>query len=244
MNRRLMLLCLMLISVVGLITYFMSRTIDSGGQLSEPPHVGEVAKESQLGRTPAPAFQPAHLDVTRSPEAKVAPGMLTSLEKLDPVAYPMLVPAFFETRIAKEWLRQGVTVEDIQKATDRLREQGLSGPALLDPGLIGQFLPAREIQPVYIKKVNLPPNALSGVPIPFLVEANFPDPSFIFDRWNVILDGSVIVLEPIGSKSGNPVAAIVVPVDLEGELPGLPPGDYTIRVTGLGTEIEASLSVQ
>jgi hypothetical protein len=40
------------------------------------------------------------------------------------------------------------------------------------------------------------------------------------------------------------VAAVVVPANLEGSLPALPPGQYTVRFEAIGEPMEKMLTVQ
>ena len=151
---------------------------------------------------------------------------------------------FRQTEIHRRWKAQGVTDKDITQALASLRDQGFSGVSLRDPALVAQFLPARNITPVYIDRIDLTDHATANAPVPFHLQANFPSPAYAFESWEISRTGSVVTVKPKGHRRAEPVASVVVPVQLDGALPGLPAGSYTIRFEAIGSPFEFPLTVQ
>jgi len=151
---------------------------------------------------------------------------------------------FGKTAIAREWVGQGVTVDDVHTALDQMRTDGATEGQLKDPGLIGQLLPRRNIEPAYLDDVDMPAEIAAGASVAFVVSANYPDPSYQFTSWEIERKADVIEVRMKGEKRVGNVAAVVVPVELEGALPGLVAGEYKVLFSGLGEPIERSLTVQ
>lgn len=137
-----------------------------------------------------------------------------------------------------------MTPEKIAQAIDRMRTHGHSGQSLMDPNLIAQFLPREHIAPAYVTGIDLPASIAVGQPAGFTVRANFPDPSYSFDSWEIAQSNSMVVVRMVGGRTGEAVGAVVVPVELTGELPGLSPGDYVIRFQALGNPVDRTLHVE
>jgi hypothetical protein len=154
-----------------------------------------------------------------------------------------LDPSFAATETARRWKKYGVGDSDIAAALERMRQRGFSGAQLRDAGLVEQFLPARNIEPVFLRSVAMPTNAAAGAPVPFTVRASFPTPAHSFERWDIAVEGTTVTVRPVGSRSADPAAAVVVPVDLTGELPPLSPGQYHVRFAAIGEPIEKTLSI-
>ncbi|MBU0677507.1 MAG: hypothetical protein KJ626_05265 [Verrucomicrobia bacterium] len=175
-----------------------------------------------------------------------AAGVLTETDS-DIAAYPELdafEPGFFETSLYVKWEKEGVTRADLASAVRLLKAQGFEGLKLQDPNLIAQFLPYRNIEPAYVDSITVEETVDAGQPVAFQMSANYPDPSYVFERWEIEEDAGVITVRMVGSKTGNPVAAVVVPVELEGEIPALAAGEYTVRFVAIGEPIEKNLSVR
>lgn len=153
-------------------------------------------------------------------------------------------PAFKQTEIARRWAAQGVTDTDIASAIHTLRQRGFEGNSLCDPALVQQFLPARIVRPFYLDSIELPETVAAGQPVPFTVHVNMPSPAYRFDRWEIRVEGSTVIVRPIGTRSADPVAAVVVPAQFTGELPGMEPGERVIRFEAIGEPVERTLRVQ
>ena len=151
---------------------------------------------------------------------------------------------FKRTSVHERWVGQDVTDADIGAALAWMKDQGFTGAQLRDPSLVSQFLPAHNIEPVYVDEISLPATAAAGQPVPFTVKANFPSPAYTFEKWEIRPDGARIVVRPVGSKVGTPVAAVIVPVSLDGSIPGLSPGDYTVRFEAIGEPVERQLTIR
>lgn len=145
--------------------------------------------------------------------------------------------SFRQTGIFQRWQQQGVTDEDMTVALRTMKLRGFEGPSLRDPALVGQFLPARNITPVQLQALDMPAMASAGKPVPFKLAAQFPSPAYSFSSWDIVTDHEMIRVRPVGHRQAGPVASVVVPVELEGLLPGLPAGTYTVRLEGIGTPL-------
>lgn len=156
----------------------------------------------------------------------------------------LLSPDFKSTTIYERWHDSGVTDDDVSAALVMMKERGFSGAQLRDAALISQFLPARNIQPVYVENFSLPSAAQAGQPVEFALEASYPSPAYTFDRWDIRYESSVVVIRPIGSRSAEPVASVLIPVTLKGTLSDLKPGTYTVRLEAIGAPIEKQLHIE
>ena len=157
---------------------------------------------------------------------------------------PLFSESFQKTRLAKIWRSRGVTDEDVRNAVEMLRENGFSGASLSDTSLVSQFLPARDITPVYGNEILVPAVVPSGEVVSFSMMAEYPDASYMFERWDISQEGSRIEVRPVGNKRLGPVPAVVVPVELSGELPGLDAGHYTVIFGSMSQSIEKNLTVR
>ncbi len=182
--------------------------------------------------TPAPEGQTQNLVQTPNPTTT------------DPDLAVFTSDAFKQTELARRWAEQGVAEADIASALRKLRNRGFSGSSLRDPALVAQFLPARNVRPVMVESIALPATAPAGQPVPFSVNARFPSPAYQFESWNIQSTGTTVTVRPVGTLSADPVASVVVPVKLEGALPGLDAGRYNVRFEAIGDPVERSLSVQ
>lgn len=162
----------------------------------------------------------------------------------DPDLGVFLTDAFNRTQVHQRWTAQGVTETDIASALETMKKKGFSGAQLRDPNLVGQFLPARNIEPVFVEEITLPVSVSPNQPVSFSVKASFPSPAYTFEKWEIRRDGTRVTVRPVGSRTPDPVAAVVVPVELEGNLPGLDPGDYVVRFEAIGEPVERVLKVQ
>lgn len=177
---------------------------------------------------------------TRAPSQSVT-GVAADM---DPDLAVFLSDDFKRTSVHERWVGQGVTDDDLASALAWMKDQGFTGAQLRDPALVSQFLPARNTEPVFVEEISLPATAAAGQPVPFTVKANFPSPAYTFEKWEIRPDGARIVVRPVGSKVGTPVAAVIVPVSLEGSIPGLSPGEYVVRFEAIGEPVEKNLTVQ
>lgn len=207
--------------------------------------VGQVHDPAQPV-TSAPA-QPPEDRTTPPPTPQIVqpnPAGTTSTVTTDADLAVFTTEAFKKTELARRWNEQGVTEADLAAALQKLRNRGFSGASLRDPALVAQFLPARNVRPVMVESIALPATAPAGQPVPFSVNAQFPSPAYQFESWAIQSTGTTVTVRPVGTRSADPVASVVVPVTLEGALPALDTGLYTIRFEAIGDPVERSLSVQ
>lgn len=130
----------------------------------------------------------------------------------------------------------GVTRADVQRAQQEMKARGFPASHIEDPALVRQFVGHRNVETMIFSSVELPDTASANEAVPFIASGTMPDPSFTFESWDVRVKDRDIVVRPLGSRSGQPVAAVVVPVQFAGEIPGLSPGEYNVHFVGLGSK--------
>jgi hypothetical protein len=226
-----------------LATFARQRRRSAGSHATAPTAVQMEATNGVAVKQEGPAAADEGTAAAGTPavQPSTAPPAPTSA---DPDLAVFLSDDFRKTSTSERWRKSGVTDADLALAVGMMRDRGFSGAQLRDPSLVGQFLPARNIEPVYIESIELPGTAAPNRPVPFRVAANFPSPAFTFEEWDIRQEGSDVFVRPVGSRSAGPVAAVVVPANLEGSLPALPPGQYTVRFEAIGEPMEKMLTVQ
>ncbi len=140
-----------------------------------------------------------------------------------------------DSPVARKWRQsEGVTVEDIETAQQRMRNRGFPEARLDDPGLVRQFLPRRNIVAVNVTDISISERAVSGSPVPFRISGVYPDASYRFSHFDMIRDGEVIRIRPIGESSGDVTPGMEIPVSFDGALDPLPPGEYIVEFPEAG----------
>jgi hypothetical protein len=147
--------------------------------------------------------------------------------------------------VAAYWLEQyGITAEDIRQTLERLRAEGVPEHILRDAGAVFVRLPRRNVHAVTIGTLELPAAVVAGEPVPYRLTGRLPDASHTFTHLAATRIDDRILLQPLGTRSGDPAPGIEVPVELDGELEPLPPGRYRIEYPGQPATEERYLLVE
>lgn len=190
--------------------------------------------------TPTPASVQAPSALTPTPA--VVPSPVLPAGANTPSAPPVPLDA---SPVAAYWQEQyGITAEDIRQTLDRLRAEGVPDHILRDAGAVFVHLPRRNIHAVTIGTLDLPATATAGEPVPYRLTGRLPDASHAFTHLQVTRIDDRLVLQPLGTRSGEPAPGIEVPVELDGALDPLPAGRYRIEYPGQPDTEERFLTVE
>ena len=141
--------------------------------------------------------------------------------------------AFLESPLADKWMADfGYTRSDLVRAQRKLREQ--HAPDINDPSAILRALPPRHIDSLSITALDVPSEAKAGLPIPFTLHGRPPSASFVFTRFDTLVQDDIIRIRAFGNSDGEPAREPVEVVTVKGQLDPLPAGEYHIEVAELG----------
>ena len=126
----------------------------------------------------------------------------------------------------------GYTPGDIVRAQRTLREQNARD--INDPNAIMHILPPRHIASLSITGLDVPSEATAGQPIPFTLRGTPPSPSFIFTRFDILVQAPVIRIRAFGHSKGETASGPGDVVERKGRIDPLPAGEYRIEVAELG----------
>jgi len=224
-----LILVLLLLTTVGVAIFYTLRTCERGNKYN--------ANEDPLQMTPiviATQKRPLNNPIANNTTPQTSPDKPKTLNKKTTPVVPLLDPAFLRTPVAQKWFEHGVTADDIRTVTEDMLNRGFSSAEVGDPSLVAQFLPYRNITPARIQTIDLPASAAAGTPVFFKVDVEYPDPSYVFETWSVIREAQDITIRMLGHKSGSAVPAVVVSAKLDGQIPPLASGTYTVRFETIG----------
>ncbi len=216
-----------------------SEAVQAAAQQAKTGLATSVSPPRQAAADPAlavPGTQPAASStaIPASAPAPATPGAA--------IDQPVSLEA---SPVAAYWREQyGITAEDIRQTLDRLRAEGVPEHILRDAGAVFVRLPRRDVHAVTIGTLELPATAISGEPVPYRLTGRLPDASHAFTHMKVTRTEDRIVLQPLGTRSGEPAPGIEVPVELDGELEPLPAGRYRIEYPGQSPTEERLLLVE
>lgn len=177
---------------------------------------------------PAPTPKPIEPEIPAAPTAaEAAEEETVTMDDLPPTSFAL-------TLIAKKWMEEeGYTLAELAEAEQKARDAGLS-QELINYGEVRRFLPPRYMNSVQIDTVSVPKTVKAGEPIPFTVRGRTPGEGFEFLRFNTVVQGPIVRINPLGFTREPTEGAMTAPVTLEGTLDPLPPGEYKFFVPELG----------
>lgn len=206
---------------------------------SAPPLPSAPSSIPGAPQGPSPALVPIA-------QPAVAPATIAPVGSPAASSTPPVAPITLDVSpIADYWREQyGITAEDIRQTLERLRAEGVPEHILRDAGAVFVRLPRRNVHAVTIGTLDLPVTATAGEPVPYRLTGRLPDASHAFTHILVTQFDDRLVLQPLGTRSGEPAPGIEVPVELDGALDPLPAGRYRIEYPGQPANEERFLTVE
>lgn len=197
---------------------------DEQGAASEGAAVAPATAPSQVTvmpdaaevETPAPAGRRTAMD--REPEIAIADEDWTP---------------FLRSAVAEKWMAEfGYSRSDLVRAQRKLRAE--HAPDINDPGAIMRALPVRHVGSLSITALDVPSEASAGKPIAFSLSGRAPSPSFVFSRFETLVQGQIIRIRAVGHSEGETTSGPGDVITLKGQLDPLPAGEYRIEIPDLG----------
>lgn len=208
---------------LAFVIYDRHRT-NTGGKIEKGTQASEAGAPKPVPRPIGPSFTESEGEATAQPARDAA----------DVVAPSDMTP-LLRSPTVENWMKEfGYTRGDIVSVQRALRSEGYDETVLNDPGVVLRRLPVRFVASVATSKIVLPAEAAAGAPIAFTLHGTAPSPSFVFTRFDVLVQGNIIRIRAIGHTDGNNEAGSGDEVTLEGKIDPLPPGDYRVEVPELG----------
>lgn len=140
---------------------------------------------------------------------------------------------FLESPVAEKWIADfGYTRSDIVRAQRKLREQNVAD--INDPSTILRALPPRHVATLSITGLDVPSEAVAGKAIPFTLRGTPPSPSFVFTRFDLLVQSPIIRIRAFGHSEGETASGPGEVMELKGNIDPLPAGEYRIEIPELG----------